>query len=191
MDIILIRHGETYDNVNMQISSKEVKLTDRGRRQIEKAKAILDKLSFDRVYVSPLARAIETMEILGLEGDKEERIREVDFGLFEGKTYDQLQADFAEELKMWFDDVINYVVPEGESIKMAYDRVVSFLEELVDKKENALLICHDGVIKIALSWVFDNPEFFFKFKIDNGSISIISIDEMGFKYIKKANYTVK
>jgi alpha-ribazole phosphatase len=191
MDIILIRHGETYDNVNMQISSKEVKLTDRGRRQIEKAKAILDKLSFDRVYVSPLARAIETMEILGLEGDKEERIREVDFGLFEGKTYDQLQAEFAEELKMWFDDVINYVVPEGESIKMAYDRVVSFLEELVDKKENALLICHDGVIKIALSWVFDNPEFFFKFKIDNGSISIISIDEMGFKYIKKANYTVK
>ncbi|MFS8542134.1 MAG: histidine phosphatase family protein [Tissierellales bacterium] len=191
MDIILIRHGETYDNVNMHISSKEVKLTDRGRRQIEKAKAILDKLSFDRVYVSPLARAIETMEILGLEGDKEERIREVDFGLFEGKTYDQLQAEFAEELKMWFDDVINYVVPEGESIKMAYDRVVSFLEELVDKKENALLICHDGVIKIALSWVFDNPEFFFKFKIDNGSISIISIDEMGFKYIKKANYTVK
>jgi len=191
MDIILIRHGETYDNVNMHISSKEVKLTDRGRRQIEKAKAILDKLSFDRVYVSPLARAIETMEILGLEGDKEERIREVDFGLFEGKTYDQLQADFAEELKMWFDDVINYVVPEGESIKMAYDRVVSFLEELVDKKENTLLICHDGVIKIALSWVFDNPEFFFKFKIDNGSISIISIDEMGFKYIKKANYTVK
>lgn len=191
MDIILIRHGETYDNVNMQISSKEVKLTDRGRRQIEKAKAILDKLSFDRVYVSPLARAIETMKILGLEGDKEERIREVDFGLFEGKTYDQLQAEFAEELKMWFDDVINYVVPEGESIKMAYDRVVSFLEELVDKKENALLICHDGVIKIALSWVFDNPEFFFKFKIDNGSISIISIDEMGFKYIKKANYTVK
>jgi broad specificity phosphatase PhoE len=175
----------------MQISSKEVKLTDRGRRQIEKAKAILDKLSFDRVYVSPLARTIETMEILGLEGDKEERIREVDFGLFEGKTYDQLQAEFAEELKMWFDDVINYVVPEGESIKMAYDRVVSFLEELVDKKENALLICHDGVIKIALSWVFDNPEFFFKFKIDNGSISIISIDEMGFKYIKKANYTVK
>jgi len=191
MDIILIRHGETYDNVNMHISSKEVKLTDRGRRQIEKAKAILDKLSFDRVYVSPLARAIETMEILGLEGDKEERIREVDFGLFEGKTYDQLQAEFAEELKMWFDDVINYVVPEGESIKMAYDRVVSFLEELVDKKENTLLICHDGVIKIALSWVFDNPEFFFKFKIDNGSISIISIDEMGFKYIKKANYTVK
>lgn len=191
MDIILIRHGETHDNVKKQFSTKDVTLTDRGRRQIEKAKAIVDKLFFDRVYVSPLARAIETMKILGLEGDKEERIREVDFGLFEGKTYEELKEKFPDEIKLWFDDVINYVVPEGESIKMAYDRVVSFLEELVDKKENALLICHDGVIKMALSWVFDNPEFFFKFKIDNGSISIISIDEMGFKYIKKANYTVK
>lgn len=191
MDIILIRHGETFDNVKMQFSTKDVVLTDRGRKQIENIKPIVDTLSFDRVYVSPLKRAIETMKILGLEGEGEERIREVDFGLFEGNTYEDLKVKFPEEVKLWSNDFMNYIVPEGESIKLAYERVTPFLGELVKKKENALLVCHDGVIRIALSWVFDNPDFFFKFKTDNGSISIISIDELGFKYIKKINYTVK
>ncbi len=191
MDIILIRHGETFDNVKMQFSTKDVVLTDRGRKQIENIKPIVDTLSFDRVYVSPLKRAIETMKILGLEGEREERIREVDFGLFEGNTYEDLKVKFPEEVKLWSNDFMNYIVPEGESIKLAYERVTPFLGELVKKKENALLVCHDGVIRIALSWVFDNPDFFFKFKTDNGSISIISIDELGFKYIKKINYTVK
>ena len=191
MDIILIRHGETFDNVKMQFSTKDVVFTDRGRKQIENIKPIVDTLSFDRVYVSPLKRAIETMKILGLEGEGEERIREVDFGLFEGNTYEDLKVKFPEEVKLWSNDFMNYIVPEGESIKLAYERVTPFLGELVKKKENALLVCHDGVIRIALSWVFDNPDFFFKFKTDNGSISIISIDELGFKYIKKINYTVK
>jgi len=191
VDIILIRHGETFDNVKMQFSTKDVVLTDRGRKQIENIKPIVDTLSFDRVYVSPLKRAIETMKILGLEGEGEERIREVDFGLFEGNTYEDLKVKFPEEVKLWSNDFMNYIVPEGESIKLAYERVTPFLGELVKKKENALLVCHDGVIRIALSWVFDNPDFFFKFKTDNGSISIISIDELGFKYIKKINYTVK
>ena len=74
---------------------------------------------------------------------------------------------------------------------MAYERVTSFLEEISKKGQDTVLVCHDGVVKIALSWVFDNLDYFFKFKIDNGSVNIISIDESGFKYIKKTNYTVK
>lgn len=188
MDIILIRHGETFDNVKRQFSTKDVKLTDNGKEQIRNTKFLLDNFSFDKVYVSPLCRAIETMKILGLDGEIEDRIREVDFGAFEGNTYEKLKEKFPKELKMWLDDMINYKVPEGESIKIAYDRVSSFLEELIEKKDNVILVCHDGVIKIALSWVFDNPNFFFKFKIDNGSINIVSIDEAGFKYISKMNY---
>jgi len=191
VDIILIRHGQTEDNADRIFSTKDTKLTEKGREQIKNTKKIVDTLSFDKVYVSPLYRAIETMEILGLEGEKEERIKEVDFGLFEGNSYEALKEKFPEEVKQWDENYINYVTPEGESIKLAYERVTSFLEEISKKDEDVVLVCHDGVIRIALSWVFNNIDYFFKFKVENGSINIISIDGYGFKYIEKTNYTIK
>ncbi|NMB27444.1 MAG: histidine phosphatase family protein [Tissierellia bacterium] len=188
MDIILIRHGETEGNVLKNFSTKDTPLTDKGREQIERTRTVIETLSFDRVYVSPLKRAIETMEILGLDGEVENRIQEVDFGLFEGKTYETIKEQFTEEVNRWNEDIINYPAPKGESTKLAYKRVTSFLEEIVKKDEDVLLVCHDGVIRIALCWVFDNVEYFFKFSLDNGSISIITVNEDGFKYIKKMNY---
>ncbi len=190
MDIILIRHGQTENNVNRIFSTKNTRLTEKGREQIKKTKTYVDTLFFDKVYVSPLCRAIETMKILGLEGKKEERIKEVDFGLFEGNTYEAIKEKYPDEVEQWNEDYINYVTPKGESIKLAYERVTSFLEEISQKDEDVVLVCHDGVTRIALSWVFDNVNCFFKFKVENGSVNIISIDEYGFKYIKKTNYTV-
>lgn len=186
----MIRHGQTENNVNRIFSTKNTRLTEKGREQIKKTKTYVDTLSFDKVYVSPLCRAIETMKILGLEGKKEERIKEVDFGLFEGNTYEAIKEKYPDEVEQWNEDYINYVTPKGESIKLAYERVTSFLEEISQKDEDVVLVCHDGVTRIALSWVFDNVNCFFKFKVENGSVNIISIDEYGFKYIKKTNYTV-
>ena len=53
MDIILIRHGQTEDNVDRIFSTKDTRLTDKGKEQIRKTKTIVDTLSFDKVYVSP------------------------------------------------------------------------------------------------------------------------------------------
>ena len=126
MDIILIRHGQTEDNVGRIFSTKDTSLTAEGREQIRRTKTILDTLSFDRVYVSPLLRAIQTMEILGSKGQVEERIREVDFGLFEGNTLKEIENKYPRQLKEWNEDLLNYITPQGESIKMAYERVTSF-----------------------------------------------------------------
>ena len=187
----MIRHGETEENVLKTFSAKDTKLTEKGKKQIEKIKPFVETLSFDKVYVSPLNRTVETMEILGLDGEREKRIQEVDFGLFGGKTYETIKREFPKETKMWDEDYINYPTHKGESIKMAYNRVTSFLEEIIKKNEDVFLVCHDGVIRIALSWIFDNVEYFFKFKSENGSANIITVNEDGFKYINKMNYTLK
>ena len=92
---------------------------------------------------------------------------------------------------MWDEDYINYITPKGESIRLAYKRITSFLEEIAKKDKNVLLVCHDGVIKIALSWVFDNVEYFFNFRSENGSVNIITVNKDGFKYINKTNYTLR
>jgi len=143
---------------------------------------------YNKVYYSPLKRTLETFEILGLEGIEERRIREINFGIFTGKTYNEILELYPEESKLWVDDSYNYKMLEGESLSEVYTRLVEFLEEISKGEENVLLVCHDCIIRLAMCWIFDNPDYFFKFKIDNGSINVLSIDEEGFKYIKKSNY---
>ncbi len=87
-----------------------------------------------KYIISPLDRTRDSAKILGVEGEVEKRIQEVDFGDFEGKTYKELKEMYPEEVEIWDKDYINYITPKGESIKLAYDRVTSFLEELVKRR---------------------------------------------------------
>lgn len=183
----MVRHGETEDNLAKIFSRDSTILTETGREQIKEAKAKLSKLSFDTIYYSPLKRTVETLNHLGLAGLKESRIREINFGIFTGKTFEEISNIYPIESKSWLDDTHNYEIPQGESLLQVYERVKGFFEEISKQDKNILLVTHDCVIRLALCWVFDRPDYFFRFKVDNGSISIISIDE-GFKYIKMLNY---
>lgn len=183
----MIRHGESEDNIQKIFSRDDTSLTEKGIGQIKETKELLKKFNYDRVYYSPLTRTVETLEILELEGLEEIRIREINFGIFTGMTFKEISEIYPDETKSWLDDTQNFMIPTGESLLDVYNRVKEFLEEISKDEENILLVCHDCIIRLALCWIFDNPEYFFKFKIDNGSINIISVED-GFKYIRKLNY---
>lgn len=186
MDIILVRHGESEANIAKIFGGSEVKLSELGKEQALKSKDFIQGLKFDKVYTSPFVRAIETMKHLGLEGEIKEEIREIGFGILENKSYDMISKSHPVEAKRWADDPIYSAVPGGETIIEGYKRVEKVLNEFIKKDEDVLLVCHEGVIKMALSFVFDNPEYFFRFQADNLSVNIISINE-GHKFISKMN----
>lgn len=190
MDIILVRHGESHGNVKKIFAGPEIGLTERGIGQAQASRELLSSYDFEKVYTSPYKRAIETMDHLGLKGQVEEDIREIDFGILENKTYNSLSKDFPEEASLWAKDPIYHRVKGGESVLDAYKRVTGFLDRLISQGENSLLICHDGTIKIALSYVFDQPEYFFRFKLDNLSFSRITIED-NYKFITGLNQTIK
>lgn len=187
MDIIMIRHGETEDNIGKIFSRDNTGLTEKGKQQISSAKKLLSEFNYNSVYYSPLNRTCQSIEVLGLEGISEDRIREIDFGVFTGKTFKEIGSLYPVESADWISDPINYKIPEGESVMDLYERISEFLEEIANIGESVLLVCHDCVIRLALCWVFENPDYFFRFKVENGSINIISIDD-NYKYIKKTNY---
>lgn len=183
----MIRHGESEDNVAKVYGRDETKLTQRGIGQVKLARENLKDFSYSKVYYSPLTRTRQTLNYLGLEGTEEWRIRELNFGKFSGKNYKEIEREFPEESKMWNEDLYGYILPEGESLKQNYKRVKEFLKELIEKDEDVLLVTHAGIIRLIFSWVFDNMEYFFKFKVENASINIVSIED-NYKYIKKLNY---
>ena len=93
---------------------------------------------------------------------------------------------YPEEAKSWLDDPFNYDVPNGENINRVYKRVKEFLDEVSKLNENIVIVTHEGIIRLACCWVFDDPSLFFKFKADNGSINIVTVND-DFKYISKLN----
>ncbi len=186
----MIRHGETDDNISKVYSRDATALTRKGIEQVRNTRKLIKDLEFDKVYYSPFDRTRETIVHLGLEGEAESRIQEADFGIFKGGDYKSILNNYPHETKMWTDDWIHYTIPEGESLEQAYKRVESFLEELMKKDEDVILITHEGIIRLVCCWIFDNIEYFFKFKADNASINIVKIVD-GYKYIEKLNYSTK
>lgn len=183
----MVRHGQSEDNVSKVFSRDDTKLTETGIKQIKNARELIRNYDFKTVYYSPLTRTNQTLEHLELEGIEEERIREVNFGKFAGLSYNELVEKYPDESKSWFADPHNYEVPGGgESLNMVYERIVDFLEFVIEKDEDIVLVTHEGIIKLICSWVFDNPNYFYNFKADNGSISIVSVEDDN-KYIKKLN----
>lgn len=190
MEIILIRHGESQDNISKTYSRDTTKLSVKGIEQIKETKKAIEKLEYKKVYYSPLTRTKETLDYLELNGEPEVRIREMNFGIFTGKTFIQITEEYPRESQMWFDNYNIYKIPKGESLEMVYKRLTEFLDELMEQDENVLLITHEGIIRLACCWVFDNINHFFRFKADNGSINIISIDHK-YKYISKLNHIIR
>ncbi len=187
MDIIFVRHGESHDNLEKRFSRDFITLTEEGIEQIKNTRTMLERYDFSKVYVSPLKRTLQTLSYLGLEGEEDDRVREMNFGIFAGLTFQEYQKEYPEETRLWMEDSLNYTIPEGENIADTYKRVESFMEDLIDRNENALVVTHEGIIRLACSWVIGNSEHFYRFRAENGSITVISVDQ-DYKYIKKLNH---
>lgn len=187
MELILVRHGESEDNVSKIFSRDSTTLTKNGAEQIKKTRELLKEYQFTKVYYSPLVRTKQTYEILGLSGFENRLIREMNFGIFTGHTFDEFSLKYPDESQKWVDDPFNFEIPNGENIMQTYKRVVSFLDSVMELDENILLVTHEGIIRLICSYIMDDPNHFFKFRAGNGSITVVSLDEQH-KYIKQLNY---
>ncbi len=184
MKLYIVRHGESKANIQNIIycGTSEFSLSEKGKSQAEKLGQFLKDSSVDTIYSSPQGRALNTAKIIAKTIPYTKRIytnsrlKEVNFGVFEGMTADQVKQNFADIYETRKKDKYNYILPEGESYKQAYERVSSFLKELIDqnmhKDETILIVSHGTLIKLMLLFLskrtleeieqnyFNNTSFF-------------------------------
>ncbi|WP_281738401.1 histidine phosphatase family protein [Enterococcus dispar] len=146
--IYLARHGQTQWNVEKRICGRaDVPLTTVGRRQAQNLVQKLSdkKIKIDRIIVSPLCRAQETAlivnEKLQLPLVTDERLIEMDFGVYDGKAIST--PDF-QKARLEF----SLPFPNGESILDVASRVYPLLSELENRSEQVLLVCHNAVSRV-------------------------------------------
>jgi probable phosphoglycerate mutase len=149
--LLLARHGETDWNAERRWQGhSDPPLNERGREQARELAAALDGV--DVIYTSDLARARETAEILGarlgVEARPDPRLRERSFGAWEGKTWDELEEDFADALERWRAGE-THGPEDAERYGDFSRRVESFLENVLDRHpaERVLVVGHGGSIR--------------------------------------------
>ena len=148
--IYLVRHGETALNVKRVLQGRsDYPLTDRGEAQAQEVADWFRSqgIVFDRVYSSPLTRALQTARIIvgdDVEIVPEQRLIETDYGPYEGCSL----SDPAPELRYFFEDFINHPAPEGmEQLSEVIARVGAFLDEIRDEPGTILLSTHAIALK--------------------------------------------
>ena len=189
-ELIIVRHGQTQMNVEGIFFGKlNPGLNEMGRVQCKKAEDILKKHGYDAVYSSDLLRAAETAELvnylkLPIKFDK--RLQEIDFGIFEGMSYKEIEEKYPAECEKSKNEWKTFDFVTGESLEKLQSRAIEFIESL-DKTKNNLVVTHWGVINCILSWYFsDKLESYWKYSVENGGICIIEFAD-GFPILKGLN----
>lgn len=133
LTILLTRHGRpdianlsTYLGIRMDVS-----LDDQGRRQADMLARRLASVPFDDVVSSPLFRAQETAEIVarGTRPRTDPRLREMDYGAWEGRTHEQVVREDPALRAKWEADPATVACPGGESGDQVAERARAFLTD--------------------------------------------------------------
>ena len=173
--IYFIRHGQTKYNVEGRfVGSTDLPLTEKGRKNIydlwhERSKHI-DK---EVIYSSPMKRCIETAHIIFPDEHLEiiKNMREMNFGVFEGKTHDELMD--MQAYRNFRATSGKEKIPHGESGIEFGMRVLKGFFEMIghmnkNSYETAALICHGGVIMAIFSMLCEESDDIYYYHRDNG-----------------------
>lgn len=149
MNIYLIRHTSVDVPAGYAYGQTDVSLRPSFEEEAEKVKESITGLRFDKVWCSPLTRCVKLATYCGYpDAIREDRIKELNFGEWEMKSWEELSSDPRSEA--WFTDWIHTPTPEGESLLDQYNRVSSFLNEIrATGLENVCLFAHGGVLTCA------------------------------------------
>jgi 2,3-bisphosphoglycerate-dependent phosphoglycerate mutase len=154
VDLYVVRHGETAWNREGRIQGhRDSPLTARGEAQ---ARAVARRLARERLsalHSSDLGRARATADAVaaatGLEVRPDAGLRERAFGLFEGKTWDEIGRDHPDAARAAAADPA-FVVPGGESLLAFRARVVETMERLARGAAGGALavVTHGGFLSV-------------------------------------------
>jgi len=144
-------------------------LTERGRSDAQALAERLRDVQIDRLISSPLGRAVETSEILSngraqpLDLEKDERLTELDYGLWEGELLDDVMVKFPGEYESYDADPSEHHVGGGENGKQVAVRVNALVDDLLAWHESeagdrtCLLVGHSSVNRVLLAVVMGVP----------------------------------
>jgi alpha-ribazole phosphatase len=144
--------------------------------------AVMGRHEWDVIYSSPLKRCVEfAQELSGqlsLPLNIDERLKEIGFGCWEGRTPDDIRRDDPLRLEHFWRDPVKYRPAGAETLTSFRARVSAAWEEIrsAHAGQRILIVGHAGITRMILSLVLGSPvEHMFRIQVDNAGLTRIRI----------------
>ncbi|XP_052338383.1 6-phosphofructo-2-kinase/fructose-2,6-bisphosphatase-like isoform X4 [Oncorhynchus keta] len=153
--IYLSRHGESNMNLLGRIGG-DSGLSPRGHKYATALGTFIKSQHIKdlKVWTSHMKRTIQTAEHLGIPYEQWKALNEIDAGVCEEMTYEEIQDNHPEEFALRDQDKYRYRYPKGESYEDLVHRLEPVIMEL-ERQENVLVVCHQAVMRCLLAYLLD------------------------------------
>ncbi len=181
--IFLVRHGETDASARGLIAGRlDVALSDVGREQARAVGAWLSPAPLAAVYSSTSRRALESARAIaeprGLTPVRDPDLREIDFGVLEGLTFDQVAERHPEIAAAWLSRPHEIAFPGGECLEALRQRVARTAAGIVRRHPSAAVavVCHAGPIRALVADALGlAPERVLELACAHGSVTVLDV----------------
>ncbi len=189
--IFLVRHAEAAgaDGQKRYVGQMDPDLSPLGVRQAEELGAAFRHRPVRAVFSSDLRRAMRTaLPIAGSHGCRPEPVRdlrEIGLGEWEGRTFDEVRAQYPEEFERRGQDLAGYRPPGGESFADLQQRALRAFTDIAEKTGGDLVIvAHAGVNRVILCHLMRRPlQELFSIPQDAARVSIVWEDGGGYRVL--------
>ncbi len=189
--LLLIRHGHTVWHDTGGVAGRtDIDLSPYGQQSVNRlAESLPDEAALDSWHISPLQRTRHTSEILrSATGQssryplpiEDQRLVELNFGDWEGMTWQAVHKQYQEAMDLWGQDWVNRSPPNGETFAEQATRCTEWLSDWMrdaDDTHTALVVLHGGSIRAllcqCLGWPLTRA---MSFSIDPASVTMLDFD---------------
>jgi broad specificity phosphatase PhoE len=128
-----------------------------------------------------MQRALETARNavlpLGLQFDIDPDLREIDFGTFEGLTFDEINSRYPEQVSIWTGLDRKFAFPQGEGVACFLERIQKVGSRLASLENDTVIVfTHGGVIRALICYFLGlEPIHYVLFDVDHASVTTIRL----------------
>lgn len=164
-EIVVIRPGCTdYDTQHRIQGTLDLPLNEKGEDQVEKLVRKLNGTEVDVIYSAHCEPALSTAEALGesLKAPVKELdgLRNLNHGLWQGLTVEDIRRKFPKAYKQWMDSPESICPPEGETVSEAMDRIRESLQKPLKKKQSIAIVASEPLATLIVCVMTGcKPEF--------------------------------
>lgn len=196
--LIIVRHHESeWNKQGLWTGSRDVHLTQYGFQKSEEMGTMIKDIKVDYAFASMQVRSIETLscmlnvlELYKIPTQHSSALNERDYGDYTGKNKWDMQKLVGEEIWNRMRREWNYPIPNGETLKMVYERVVPFYHDvilpLLNKDKDVLMVSHGNAIRALMKYIEKVPdEGMADIEMLFGGIVIYEVDKDGYQLSKE------
>lgn len=193
--LYLIRHGQVEGFEERRYNGhSDVALTDLGIEQYHLLKDRLADSHISACYSSDLTRCRVGADIIceqfGVQPVHRPELRELNIGIWESLTWQEIQSCWSDEWQARLNDLLNYRVPEGENLLDVDARAMPVVREMLERHrgQELLLVGHGGLNRIILLNAIGAPLVnMFNIEQNYGCLNIIDYYADGRATVKLLN----